>query len=83
MDARNLVHRKTRVKERIIFIGGIYLTTTLQHLKAFLSTFDKVEKIQISRKKDNGEIKGYAKAMLATNEEVDLIVNYSFIKLAV
>ena len=83
MDFRNLVLWKTRAKEKIIFIGGIPLSNTLDYLKAYLSTFDKVEKIRIPRKKDTGELKGYAKAVLATKEGVDLIMNYPSIFLAI
>jgi RNA recognition motif-containing protein len=76
MDARGETTGTVPARDRVIFVGGIPLATTLQTLRSYLSTFDKVEKIQLPRHKDSGVLKGYAKAVLATSEGVNRIVSH-------
>lgn len=78
MDVRKYGGSGVAAKERTIFVGGIPLSSTLQQVKDYLSTFDKVQYIQLPRHRDSGILKGYAKAVLATAEGVQGIVSLPF-----
>lgn len=78
MDVRKYEGSGVAAKERTIFVGGIPLSSTLQQVKDYLSTFDKVQHIQLPRHRDSGILKGYAKAVLATSEGVQRVVSLPF-----
>lgn len=59
-----------------IFIGGIPLETTMEQMYEYLEKFDEVVLLQMPVDKETNRIKGYAKAILKTEEGTQRIVNY-------
>lgn len=77
-----MLHKKTtshqgpdKEASRTIFLGGIPLVSTPDLLRRYLSTFDRVEHLDMPRYPDSGILKGYAKAVLASREGVDRVVS--------
>ena len=67
----------TSKTSRTIFVGGIPIDSTAKSIISYLSSFDKVEKIQIPKDPMTGILKGYAKAVLATTEGVRRITSHT------
>lgn len=60
---------------RSIFIGGIPLTSTYKQVLTYLETFDYVESLVLPRDRQSGQLKGYARAVLASEDGVDRVMN--------
>lgn len=68
---------KSSPKERTVFLGGIPLDTTYQELMGYLSQFDEIEDIDIAIDKNSKECKGFAKAVLKTDQGIHRLLSIS------
>lgn len=64
--------------QKTVFLGGIPLNTTQQDIIEFLSPFDQVLRVDIARDKYTKELKGYAKAVLKTEEGIQRLLHNRF-----
>lgn len=62
---------------RTVFIGGIPLKSTTQDIEDFLTHFDEVETIMLPKNKLGGQLKGYAKAVMKSQEGVERLMSVS------
>lgn len=81
MEGNNVDWSKPPARERTIFVGGIPLASTVNGLKDYLTIFDNVEKIHLPRDPDSGQIRGYAKVVMASLEGVDRIISQPYHKI--
>lgn len=58
---------------RTLFIGGIPLDIKAKELLAYLSIFDKVKRLKLPKDSATGVLRGYAKAVMATQAGVERI----------
>lgn len=59
---------------RTIFIGGIPLSTTFSQVYRYLSHWDRVLQIKLPKDRTTGLLKGYAKAVLASEDGVNRLI---------
>lgn len=67
--------KKSEIAHHIVFLGGIPLTSTFESVKRFLEQCDEVKNLVLPRDKLSGKLKGYARALLATNEGIERLMS--------
>lgn len=61
---------------KCIFVGGIPLSSNYQEVYNYLSKFGPISRIQLPKDRQKGRLKGFAKAVFATEDGVRSILAY-------